>query len=210
MKKILLTLSLVVSSVFFVYAQFQVGGANVNVGRVCGTISGKPACINPSTGQWQFSDGTTAVQGNVNTGQVGAQGSVGGTGFNVSTVLQGLFGGGTPAGTNNIAQGGNPSAMFNQSNPLLGLLALAQTIVARLVPFLIGLAVLAFFWFIVEFIWKGKDSPEEQKKARTGMFWSIVALFVMVSVWGIINFAGTALGIGQGGTMSGFKLPGEQ
>jgi uncharacterized membrane protein len=81
--------------------------------------------------------------------------------------------------------------------------------VSRLVPFLVGLAVVVFFWFLVTFIWKGKDNPEEQKKGRAGMMYSLLAIFVMVSLWGIITFIGGILGIGQGGSISGFNLPGE-
>lgn len=94
------------------------------------------------------------------------------------------------------------------SNKAIGLINLAQTVVSRLVPLLIGLAVLAFFWFLVEYIWKGKDDPEEYTKGRAGMFYSVVAIFVMVSIWGIIGLIGSIFGVGQGGDIHGFRLPG--
>jgi hypothetical protein len=84
---------------------------------------------------------------------------------------------------------------------LLSLLALAQTLVTRLVPFAIGLAVLAFFWFLIQFIWKGKEDGEKKKASINGMGWSIIALFVMVSIWGLVGFLGSMLGIGQGGSV---------
>lgn len=84
---------------------------------------------------------------------------------------------------------------------LLSLLALAQTLVNRLVPFAVGLAVLAFFWFLIQFIWKGKESPDKQKETMAGMGYSILALFAMVSIWGIIGLLGSMLGIGQGGNI---------
>lgn len=194
MKKALLACSLIVSSVFLVQAQFQLGGTNINFGKVCGTISGKPACVNPSTGQWEVTTGNgKGVGGNYNTGVVGGNGTIGGVQFGAT-----------------INSGSGAQAGMNQgAGSVLGLLALAQLIVVRLAPFLIGLALLAFFWFLILFIWKGKDSPDEQKKGRIGMAYSILALFVMVSVWGIIGVAGSILGIRQGGTMTGFKLPGE-
>lgn len=92
---------------------------------------------------------------------------------------------------------------------ILSLIALAQKIINRLVPFTIGLATLAFFWFLILFIWKASDNPTEQAKLKSGMFWSLLALFVMVSVWGIIAFFANMLGITVGGTIPGFKLPGE-
>lgn len=95
-------------------------------------------------------------------------------------------------------------------NGLTQLLALAQTIVSRLVPFLVGVAVLAFFWFLIQFIWKGSEDPEKQKSSLKGMGMSILALFVMVSIWGIIKFMGNIVGIKQGGSMPAFKLPGQK
>ena len=84
---------------------------------------------------------------------------------------------------------------------ILSFLALAQTIVTRLVPFAVGLAVLAFFWFLITFIWKGRDDAAEQKKSLAGMGWSILALFVMVSIWGIVGFLGSIVGVNQGGNV---------
>lgn len=93
---------------------------------------------------------------------------------------------------------------------LLSLLALAQTLVTRLVPFAVGLAVLAFFWFIVQFIWKGGEDGEARKKSLSGMGFSILALFLMVSIWGLIGFLGSMFGIGQGGSVPipGVPIPG--
>jgi hypothetical protein len=84
---------------------------------------------------------------------------------------------------------------------LLSLLALAQALVSNLGVFAIGLAVLAFFWFLITFIWKGKDSPDEQSKSLRGMGFSILALFVMVSIWGIIGLLGSIVGVNQGGNI---------
>ncbi len=86
-------------------------------------------------------------------------------------------------------------------NMLLQLLALAQTLVTRLVPFAIGVAVLAFFWYLVQFIWHGGESGEAKGKSMKGMGYSILALFVMVSIWGIIGALGGMIGIGQGGSV---------
>jgi hypothetical protein len=84
---------------------------------------------------------------------------------------------------------------------LLSLLALAQTIVARLGIFAVGLAVLAFFWFLIEFIWQGRNDPSKRTASLQGMGYSILALFVMVSIWGIIGLLGSITGVSQGGTV---------
>lgn len=86
-----------------------------------------------------------------------------------------------------------------QPNQILQLLALAQTIVTRLAPFLVGLALVAFFWFLISFIWIAKDKPEDQQKSLKGIWMSVLALFVMVSIWGIVGAVGSLFGVGQGG-----------
>lgn len=57
-----------------------------------------------------------------------------------------------------------------------------------------GVALLVFLWGLVKFIFK----PGDEKAHEAGitlMKWGIVALFVMVSVWGIIGFMQRALGL---------------
>lgn len=204
MKKVLLACLFTVSSTFFwhgtISAQIDLGGVKVNVNKTCGTINGKLMCVNPATGQWEISTGNgNGVGGNVKTGEVGGSGTVGG----VRVTGGGVLGGGN-------ASGGAGSVGSQNFSAPLNLLGLAQTLVVRAVPLLIGIAMLAFFWFLIEFIWKGRESADEQKKGRAGMVYSLIALFVMVSVWGIIRFAGGVLGIDQGGKMTGFNLPGEK
>ena len=107
-----------------------------------------------------------------------------------------------------LAQVGGTITIGNQAtqgqingSALLSLLGLAQKIVTLLVPFAVGLAVLAFFWFLITFIWKARDDAGEKQKSMAGMGYSILALFLMVSIWGIIGFLGSMFGIGQGGNV---------
>ena len=103
----------------------------------------------------------------------------------------------------------NSSSLSGVNNgPILQFIVMAQTAVTRLVPFMIGLAVLAFFWYIVKFIWKGEESGEARSTAIKGMGYSILAIFVMVSIWGIISALGGMLGIGQGGSLPPLQMPG--
>ena len=93
---------------------------------------------------------------------------------------------------------------------LLQLLGLAQVLVTRLLPFAIGAAVLVFFWFLIQFIIKGNADPTAKDASLKGMGYSIFALFVMVSIWGIIGFMGSVFGINQGGNVPtpGVPVPG--
>jgi len=89
-------------------------------------------------------------------------------------------------------------SLVNKS-PIVNLLVSVNEILGRLVPIAVGLAVLGFFWFLIIFIFKAKDNPEDQKKSMSGMGYSILAIFLMVSIWGIIGLLGNMFGIGQGG-----------
>lgn len=83
---------------------------------------------------------------------------------------------------------------------LLSLLALAQTLVSNLGVFAIGVAVLAFFWYLIKFIVQ-QANPEAKSSSLKGMGYSILALFVMVSIWGIIGLFGSITGVNQGGNI---------
>ena len=55
----------------------------------------------------------------------------------------------------------------------------------------IALALLYFFWGLARFILNAGDE-DAQKAGKSIMLWGIIAFFVMVSVWGIVNFIGNA------------------
>lgn len=106
-----------------------------------------------------------------------------------------------------VSFGSNAGNVCGGSNSLLNLLCLAQIIVTRLVPLAIGLGVLAFFWFLIEFIWKGKDNPDDQQKGLKGMGYSLIAIFAMVSIWGLIGLIGSLTGVNQGGNLPPIEMP---
>lgn len=109
------------------------------------------------------------------------------------------FGGATNGG--NYSAGGVATQGQVNGGAILSLLALAQKIVANLVPFLIGVAVVSFFWYLIKFITKGGESSDAKSASIKGMGYSVLALFVMVSIWGIVGLLGSMLGIGQGGSV---------
>ena len=105
------------------------------------------------------------------------------------------------------SSGGVGGAGTQGGTSILNLLALAQTLVARLVPFLIGLAVVVFFYFLVVFIVRGSGDAAKHSSSLKGMGMAILALFVMVSIWGLVGFLGSFLGVGQGGTAPAPGIP---
>jgi hypothetical protein len=90
------------------------------------------------------------------------------------------------------------SGVINET-PIKQFLTLVQNIINALVPIFIGVAVLSFFWFLIQFIAKGGEEGEKRANALKGMGLSILALFAMVSIWGIVFFLGSIVGITPGG-----------
>ena len=62
-------------------------------------------------------------------------------------------------------------------------------------PIVVGIALLAFFWGLVKFIF-AQGNEESKADAKKIMLWGIIALFVMISVWGLVEFLRFNLGIG--------------
>ena len=67
-------------------------------------------------------------------------------------------------------------------------------------PIVVAIALLGFFWGLVKFI-LAQGNEESKVDAKKIMLWGVVALFVMVSVWGLVRFIGNSLGINQGDTI---------
>jgi hypothetical protein len=78
--------------------------------------------------------------------------------------------------------------------PLGNLITSTNNIVNRLVPLAITVAMLAFFWGLIQYI--AKQSKAATTKGRDMMIYGILALFVMVSIWGLVRLLQTAFGIG--------------
>jgi hypothetical protein len=76
-------------------------------------------------------------------------------------------------------------------------------IVGLLIPILVGVAVIVFFWGLVKYI---RSSGEGHAEGRNIMIAGLISLFVMVSLWGVIAFAGDALGI-TAGNRAGLQPP---
>lgn len=68
---------------------------------------------------------------------------------------------------------------------LQNLVSQAGGLIQALIPIVIGLAVLVFLWGVLIYVLKSDDAGKAQ--GRTFMLWGIIALFVMVSVWGLVN-----------------------
>ena len=80
-----------------------------------------------------------------------------------------------------------PAVAFAAFPKTSDLILEVSSLVRALILIMAGLALLAFFWGLVKFIFKAGDEKETAAGKRL-MQWGLIALFVMVSVWGIIKF----------------------
>jgi hypothetical protein len=66
-----------------------------------------------------------------------------------------------------------------------------------LLPIVVALALLFFFWGLAKFILASGDEDAKDEGKRI-MIWGVIALFVMASVWGLVAFVGNLVGVDQG------------
>lgn len=98
-----------------------------------------------------------------------------------------------------------PTISFAALDGLKGLMNESLGLLNLGIRIIFALALVLFFWGLVQFIMKSGDAKlRDEGKKR--MIWGIIALFVMVSIYGILNFVGSLVGIrpdssGSGGTM---------
>lgn len=68
---------------------------------------------------------------------------------------------------------------------LLDTLALVNTFLNALIGVFITLAIVVFFWGLITYL--AKSGGEGKSEGLQIMLWGIIAIFVMVSIWGIIR-----------------------
>ena len=67
---------------------------------------------------------------------------------------------------------------------LMNILALANTFLNALIGLFITLAIVVFFWGLIKYL---LNAGEEKSAGLEIMFYGVIAIFVMVSIWGIIR-----------------------
>lgn len=73
---------------------------------------------------------------------------------------------------------------FAGAATLLDTLALANTFLNALIGLFITLAIVVFFWGLIRYL---VNAGEEKSEGLQIMFYGVIAIFVMVSIWGIIR-----------------------
>jgi hypothetical protein len=73
-----------------------------------------------------------------------------------------------------------------------GLVGQLVGLINAVIPVLGGIALLIFFWGLVRYIYNSGDA-HGHGEGKELIIWGLIALFVLFSVWGIINIFKTAL-----------------
>ncbi len=73
---------------------------------------------------------------------------------------------------------------FAAAATLLDTLALANTFLNAMIGLFITLAIVVFFWGLIKYL---MNAGEEKSEGLQIMFYGVIAIFVMVSIWGIIR-----------------------
>lgn len=88
----------------------------------------------------------------------------------------------------------SPASAFAEVTDFKSLLQLFIDLLGSLMVFFYMLAFAAFFWGIVLFLLNTGDDTKRQQ-GKSWMLWSVIALFVMIALWGIIGLITRTLGI---------------
>jgi hypothetical protein len=67
---------------------------------------------------------------------------------------------------------------------------------SSVVPLIFILAIASFVWGVVQYVMNA-DSEEKRSKGRSFMIWGIIALVVMVSIWGLVGILRNTFNLNQ-------------
>jgi len=77
---------------------------------------------------------------------------------------------------------------------IIGLIVFANTALNDIMILLITAAIVAFFWGMVKYLMSGANGESRADGLKTIMY-SLIAIFVMVSIWGVIHLLQATFGV---------------
>lgn len=80
---------------------------------------------------------------------------------------------------------------------ITNLLGVIRDVMNFIIPLLITAGVIYFVWGVVQYIMNAGDE-KAREVGRNKMVYGIIGLFVIVSMWGLVQFVGDTTGIGGG------------
>ena len=79
------------------------------------------------------------------------------------------------------------------NTPLTQFVRSIYTIVRLLVPIVSLLAVIYFFYGLAKYVLSAGDE-EKAQEGKSIMIWGVLAMFVLVAIWGIVGFIQSSIG----------------
>lgn len=107
-----------------------------------------------------------------------------------------VTGGGNSLGGNSNVTGGGNNLGGNLGKPRLSIPGIVLWFVGLLnyvVVLILTAALVCFLYGVFKLSFFDGTNPESMAKSRKFMLWGIVSLFVMVSVWGLVNILKTSI-----------------
>ncbi|MEQ1499986.1 MAG: hypothetical protein ABL917_01275 [Parcubacteria group bacterium] len=101
-----------------------------------------------------------------------------------------------------------PALAHAQLEGVEGLLVALRRLLNLTIPVLIALSVVYFMWGVAQFILNDASNEKTREDGKKKMLWGVIALFVMVSIFGILAFIGNTLDIENPYTNSPTNNPG--
>ena len=83
------------------------------------------------------------------------------------------------------------AALLGQSLTLVGEI---KGVINAVIPLFFGIAIIYFFWGLVQYL-RAAGDPKALETGKSHMIWGIIALFIMVSIYGLINWLVGAAGL---------------
>lgn len=79
-----------------------------------------------------------------------------------------------------------------QQNGLSRLVFQVSALIQSVIPIIIGLSILMFLWGIFKFFFLANDDAG-RTDGKKFIIWGLIALVVMVSIWGLVNILRSAI-----------------
>lgn len=86
-----------------------------------------------------------------------------------------------------------PLAVFAAADLLSPILTNVKAALGIVVPIAITLALIYFIWQVVQYVIAADE--EGKTDARKKMLYGVVGLFVIIAIWGLVNFIASYLGV---------------
>ena len=66
---------------------------------------------------------------------------------------------------------------------------------SAIIPLMFAVAVVFFVWGVIKFFIINADEEAKREQGKQFMLWGIIALAVMLSIWGLVNILGVTFGV---------------